>query len=353
MEQHAVPQDITGFKFKLVGDMTLKQFGELAGGAVIAYIFYATTWPAFIKWPFVFLFGFLGFALAFLPIEERPLDVWILNFFKAVYHPTLFSWKKNTTTMEFTSAATTPPQPTPQPDVQLWPYPKEETTPTKPPSIEDLQKQRDEKLYGPTPEEKFKKMVKILEPVIPVPDNRPKPTTVEDLARLRDVKKLADEAQLKDLKKQFEETNRQINDLQIKMQALAGSDTTAIQNQIQELEKKKGELDFDIEKMQPNIIVRAPVLQKTISLTDVPNIINGNVTNQQNAPLDSTVVIIKDEAGNAIRALKTNQIGQFIASTPLENGTYYLEFERQGNNFDVLKIVLDGKVIPPFEIHAH
>jgi len=231
MEQHAVPQDITGFKFKLVGDMTLKQFGELAGGAIVAYLFYATAWPAFVKWPFVFLFGFLGFALAFLPIEERPLDVWLANFIKAIYKPTLFAWKKSVAAVEFTSVAVTPPQP----DVQLWPYPKEEepkkeepekpseesAVPSQPLSVEDLQKQRDEKLYGPTPEEKFKKMVKILEPVIPVPDNRPKATTVEDLARLRDTKKLADEAQLNDLKKQLNETQRQISDLQIKMQALA------------------------------------------------------------------------------------------------------------------------------------
>ncbi|MBI3887665.1 PrgI family protein, partial [Candidatus Microgenomates bacterium] len=94
MEQHAVPQDITGFKFKLVGDMTLKQFGELAGGAAVAYIFYATNWPGVIKWPFVLFFTLFGFALAFLPIEERPLDIWIGNFVKAIYKPTLYIWKK-------------------------------------------------------------------------------------------------------------------------------------------------------------------------------------------------------------------------------------------------------------------
>ena len=94
MEQHAVPQDITGFKFKLVGDMTLKQFCELAAGAIIAYIFYASGLHPILKWPLVFIFGFLGFALAFLPIEERPLDVWLANFFKSIYQPTLYLWKK-------------------------------------------------------------------------------------------------------------------------------------------------------------------------------------------------------------------------------------------------------------------
>ncbi len=95
MEQHAVPQDITGFKFKLVGDMTLKQFGELAGGAILAYLFFASGLHPIIKWPLVIFFAFFGVALAFLPIQERPLDVWLANFFKAIYRPTYFTWRKD------------------------------------------------------------------------------------------------------------------------------------------------------------------------------------------------------------------------------------------------------------------
>src|SRR5574340_768773 len=98
-EQHAVPQDITGFKFKLVGDMTLKQFGELAGGAIVAYLFWASNWHPLLRWPLTFFFGLLGVGLAFLPIEERPLDVWIINFLKAIYRPTYYVWKKDTSGM--------------------------------------------------------------------------------------------------------------------------------------------------------------------------------------------------------------------------------------------------------------
>jgi hypothetical protein len=90
MQEHAVPRDITGFKFKLVGDMTVKQFGELAFGAVTAYIILASGLYPIFKWPLGIFFALFGVALAFLPIQERPLDVWIINFFKAINHIYIF-----------------------------------------------------------------------------------------------------------------------------------------------------------------------------------------------------------------------------------------------------------------------
>ena len=40
MDAHPIPQNVTSFQFKLVGEMTLKQFLYLATGMVIAYIFF-------------------------------------------------------------------------------------------------------------------------------------------------------------------------------------------------------------------------------------------------------------------------------------------------------------------------
>jgi len=52
MEQHPIPQNITGYQFRLVGDMTLKQFAMLAGGIIVALLFYYSPFPAFFKFPF-------------------------------------------------------------------------------------------------------------------------------------------------------------------------------------------------------------------------------------------------------------------------------------------------------------
>ncbi len=93
-QQHPIPQQISSYQFRLVGDMTLKQFFQIAGGALISLLFYASNLPGLIKWPLVIFFALLGVALAFLPFEERPLQQWIIVFFKSVYSPTLYSWKK-------------------------------------------------------------------------------------------------------------------------------------------------------------------------------------------------------------------------------------------------------------------
>jgi hypothetical protein len=101
MEQHPIPQNISSYQFRLVGDMTLKQFFQLASGLLVGFIFYSLPILGIIKWPFAILSGILGIALAFLPLEERPLEKWIFAFFRAIYTPTEFLWKKTVTPVKF------------------------------------------------------------------------------------------------------------------------------------------------------------------------------------------------------------------------------------------------------------
>src|SRR3990172_2477696 len=101
MEQHPLPQDITAYKFHLVGSMTLKQFLELAGGIVLAWLIFSSSLNFLIKWTLAPTIAFFGFALAFIPIEDRPLDQWILNFFKAIYQPTQFVYRPQPKPPEF------------------------------------------------------------------------------------------------------------------------------------------------------------------------------------------------------------------------------------------------------------
>ena len=74
--------------------MTLKQFLELALGLLLAYLFFASNLIFIIKWPLVISSILLGAGLAFFPVEDRPLDQWIINFVKAIYAPTRFTWQK-------------------------------------------------------------------------------------------------------------------------------------------------------------------------------------------------------------------------------------------------------------------
>ncbi|MDQ5951410.1 MAG: hypothetical protein QG639_691, partial [Patescibacteria group bacterium] len=56
MKEHPIPQDITNYRFHIVGSMTLKQFGEVLVGVIISFIIYQTNLIAIIKWPLIVLF---------------------------------------------------------------------------------------------------------------------------------------------------------------------------------------------------------------------------------------------------------------------------------------------------------
>ncbi len=94
MKQHPIPQDITNYKFHLIGQMTLKQFAILAVGVVLAFVIYKTNLIGIVKWPLILLSVGFGALIAFVPIEERPMDHWIKTFFKNIYRPTKFFWRK-------------------------------------------------------------------------------------------------------------------------------------------------------------------------------------------------------------------------------------------------------------------
>lgn len=98
MDQHPVPQNISSYEFRLVGDMTLKQFLQLAGGGFVGLIFYRLPLPLLLKWPLIFLSIFIGIMLAFIPVQGRPFSAWLLAFIRAVYSPTEFFWEQKSIT---------------------------------------------------------------------------------------------------------------------------------------------------------------------------------------------------------------------------------------------------------------
>ena len=95
MEQHPVPQNITSFEFRLIGDMTVKQFFLLTAGVIFGFIFWQLPLPTLIGKPIALFLFFLGVAFAFLPIEDRPLHRWLLAFIKSIYSPTQFFFQKS------------------------------------------------------------------------------------------------------------------------------------------------------------------------------------------------------------------------------------------------------------------
>ena len=94
MEQHPVPRQITTFEFKLIGFMTLKQFIYLVVFIPLGFVIYKI-FPVPILNIFIgFITILFGFALAFVPIQDRPLDMWIKNLFKRLNSPTQYLFHK-------------------------------------------------------------------------------------------------------------------------------------------------------------------------------------------------------------------------------------------------------------------
>jgi hypothetical protein len=103
MQQHPVPQNIMGVEFQLIGSMTIRQFGYVAAGAVIAWLSLTSPLPFFIKWALVIGAGLTGLALAFLPVNDIPLDRWVTIFFNAINSPTKRIWRKESLFLDFLS----------------------------------------------------------------------------------------------------------------------------------------------------------------------------------------------------------------------------------------------------------
>ncbi len=94
MEQHPVPRQITTFEFKLIGFMTLRQFLYLVIFFPIGFIVYKIIPIPFINIVLGVIIGVIGIAFAFIPIQDRPLEVWIKNLIRRLNSPTQYIYKK-------------------------------------------------------------------------------------------------------------------------------------------------------------------------------------------------------------------------------------------------------------------
>jgi len=95
MEEHAVPQNITTFEFKLFGPFTIRQFIYVAIGGIIGAVFYFSPLPKTFSYIVGGLFVLLGIVFAAVPLQGRPLDKWIVAFFRSITRPTQRIWIKD------------------------------------------------------------------------------------------------------------------------------------------------------------------------------------------------------------------------------------------------------------------
>lgn len=360
MEPHAVPQNVTAFQFKLVGDMTLKQFIYLASGVATGYLTFLLIIPKYpiFGWPIVVVSVLLGVAFAFLPYRGRPLDQWVKSFFIAIYSPTKRIWSKNGRSYKDDSlfnsrfvVFTT--------GIQQMPAGQ----PSSPAPVQIIKPQQIVNQPALQPPSFMK----------PVPPPQGPTTPLPSLEELKKTVELAREAQ--GLKLKIIQTEKALNEIKsaaskpspipVDYTHEADKIITDLKNLVTHASNVKHQLDqlthteefkpFSQDAVNPPKVVRItpfPKPKQQLALTTFPNVINGIVRDRLGNYLEGCISVIYDKEGLPVRALKTNKLGQFSGSTPLPNGVYTLELEKDNFSFDVLQMELTGQVLPPLMITA-
>jgi hypothetical protein len=503
MEQHPVPQNVTTFQFRLIGDMTLKQFGYLAVCSIIAFCVYKIPLPGIFTIPLAICVFLFGFGLAFVPVEERPMDVWVFSFIKSIYKPTLYVWQREKPIAEpvETMTTTTNPVTTTLPTITMPPKtPATATLPTVPstpavpilkptapavhPAIPFVQPKSNSSVahiqplerpivqvkhielpknpIAPTPtitppkpalpiipkssgpsiahhiqpshtkgifsgffswfnnffttKSKNKPVVQAIpavakpntnpqvpsipnpsivgkttnvsttgipvtitspvKSVVPIPGNTPVKITPPDTQGKNELDLIRDEQKTTELENklvtlQNELQNKSVSENRLLELQKQLSEVLADRNKMEaELKATKEKLS-QISTVQPQKIaqpinptptqssVRVITSETAVKaglprLTTFPNVVTGIIKDHENNLLPGVIVTVRDKDGMPLRALKTNKLGQFAASTPLPNNTYYLEVEDPRNRyvFDRIQISLNGGLVPAVEVIA-
>jgi hypothetical protein len=305
MEQHPIPQQISSYEFKLVGDMTLKQFLKAAAGIILAILINSTQLMVLIKWPLMFLFGGGGLVLAFVPFEDRPLEAWIISFIKSIYSPTIYTYQRKTNKnwLDLDLTKTTKQS---EEDIVVTGKVRSNLLGSK---IKDTINTMG--IKAEKNEDKEKKLVKEI-------------SAVEAKKVVLEGKPVVTEAKVEKKNEEKKEDWRdQKTDLNLKTEKLGAT----------------GKVIFGTIPM-PDI-------------PEIPNVIVGMATNYEGKIVDGVIIEIQDEHGNPSRVLKTNSLGQFKTTTPLASGRYLIIAEKDDYNFDRVNIDLKGQIVQPVRIIAN
>jgi len=390
MENHPIPQDITGFEFKLIGDMTLKQFAYVAAGAIMGLVFYALPIFALIKIPIALALVGTGILFAFVPFEGRPLDIMIKNFLKAALNPTQYAYKK------LNNQAST--------ENQLA-----STSGVKKQSISEASQKQLKDFLNSLPGGKNKldkKEMVFFESLAQYETNKPPQANPGFVASHSVAAAAAGQTPLQAVAPQqpIKTTQNGTNEdlqktaelLEKELQAAKAKEATENQTNPQEylrahqkvleLQKTLNDLAFQKQELESKLIslqqkmdmqgqsIYAPSvahqeglketkfvrsipqnMQKNAGLPtapEFPNVVTGIIKDPRGNPLQNILVEVKDSQGNAVRAFKTNALGQFASATPLVNGEYSIGFEdaKEQNKFDTVAFKATGEIILPIEI---
>lgn len=401
MHDHPIPQDVTGYRFHIVGNMTLGQFGQLFVAVVICFVIYQTNLYTIIKWPLILFVFALGAMAAFVPIYERPISHWITTFFKILNKPTQFFWRREPVIPEFFTFISSSAQKVVLPELDLTPLrrqkiheyivsaknteaPDEETQQVQEyvdyvTTLFDVQAATSAATALGQPGEKvlqkpkLKTRLRSLRPqedVVPTVTPAPEPLPEITIPAENTNADVDQSVAVPENTAEPATYTSAIVDAQAAVQAQMQDQTEAPEDQptiadaatqIIPTEQASEPQLIDVVNPASPAAPTAPTAttQATFntqlpfpSKPTIPNKLVGMVLSNTNELIDGAIVEIHTKDGLVARAVRTNALGQFFVSTPLDKGTYMITVEKTGRQFEPITIELKGKIVEPLEIHS-
>jgi hypothetical protein len=409
MEQHPVPQNITSYEFRLVGDMTLKQFFELAGGVVAGIFFYRLPVIALVKIPLAILAVVTGVLMAFVPLQGRPFTQWIVAFIRAIYSPTQFIWVPTTgtspstgqsvspapvsssqvvTTSPSTETATTasstqnpislgflpalkallsrllsgrkvklldeaPPSPIiaieiPKEAVEKPVSPAPQSTPTiAPPASTSATKPIDEAYILSTPNLTVPKIV-----------SSPPKTIVNPTSTQTSTSRLVPQEEISPAPKipappppapMPSPSPSFLGGTQTVFEATPAPTTVPLEGTKVSAES----VPFSTPTPPNPASAQNATVSTAISAPTSPNILAGLITDSEDKTLNgATIEIVDASTGIPVRALRSNRLGQFQIAIPLPPGSYIVNVEKDNLVFNPVSVTVANSIIQPIMIKA-
>lgn len=380
MNQHPIPQNISTYKFRLIGDMTVKQFILLALGVGGAVFFYTSNLLGLIKYTLIGISALIGIGMAFFTIDGRPMETWIKAYLAAIYAPTQFIWRKSPKIPAFFSYTPSPDTIPAQTQEMLSAAVRRKQAGLS----SFLQTLPEYQLSSKLNQQEASHLSQITNlfthPQTPIPNtisnpNPPLPT----------FKPSSSQIHINTLPTQTSITPPQSPSQKIVNPTPVLRDTNRpsgviVAPEIQIIDDNKTRPDpplagtIQVSATPPQISIPQPqaeaLIQKTLPpaqatqkpITDqslpfpstpaTPNTAVGMVLDKDNKIIENAIIEIRDPNGTPVRATKTNKLGQFISTTPLKNGTYQLQVDKDGYEFDLISLELKGQILPPLKIQA-
>ncbi|MCX7928506.1 MAG: hypothetical protein N2558_02370 [Patescibacteria group bacterium] len=332
-QEHAIPQQISSYQFKLVGDMTIKQFFQVAGGTLVALILYSSGLPSYIKWPLMLFAFLLGIALAFFPVEDRPLSRWIILFFKSIYSPTLYEWQANYQKPYYFQDEL------PSYQAELQQFQNKEQEITQNTSSNDLEIQTNNQEIKQKTSYSWQAVLE-----------------KKEAAFLNKVDKHINENPLEAIQKDLSGVNK--TEISIPQ-----TQNVRIINQVKDQNSyvyEPKQIDRFTQNSEIKPILGEIIFQQTQTakfstethpaFPTQPNTVVGQVITKDGKIIENAIIEIRDENGLPVRALKSNSLGHFAIITPLANGQYQILTEKENYKFEPITIILKGEILKPLII---